>query len=91
MRNNNNGNSTVQNIRYKTLHSPMSFSWIARLPCLLGVKYFGGEPSRELVLDRDDLKLDRLVATGNDDDDLGVAAIGILSFFISCSGGGGGG
>ena len=63
-----------------------------RLPGLLGVKYLGGEPSRELVLDREDLKLDRLLATGkDDDDDFGVAAMGILSFFISSVGGGGGG
>ena len=54
-------------------------------PGLLGVKYFGGDPSRELVLDRDDLKLDRRLVTGNDDDDLGVAGIGVLSSFKSCS------
>ena len=54
------------------------------------MKYFGGDPSRELVLDRDDLKLDRRLVTGNDDDDLGVAGIGVLSSFKSCSVEGGG-
>lgn len=60
------------------------------LPDLLGVIYFGGEPSLELVLDNEDLKLDRRLATGSDDDDLGVAAIGILSSFKYCSVCGGG-
>ena len=60
------------------------------LPGFLGVKYFGGEPSRELVLDKEDLKLDRRLATGNDDDDLGVAAMEVLSSFNSCSVDGGG-
>ena len=55
------------------------------------MQYFVGEPSRELVLEREDLKLDRRLATGNDDEDLGVAGIGILSSFDSVSVGGGGG
>lgn len=52
--------------------------------------YFGGEPSLELALDSDDLKLDRRLATGSDDVDLGVAAIGILSSLKYCSVDGGG-
>ena len=57
-------------------------------PAFLGVKYFGGELSRELVLDKDDLKLDRRLGTGNDDGVAGMA--GVLSPFESCSVDGGG-
>lgn len=52
--------------------------------------YLGGELSRELLLDTEDLKLGRL-ATGRDDEERGVAANGILSSFSSLSVDGGGG
>lgn len=52
--------------------------------------YFAGEPSLELVLDIEDFKLERRLATGSDDDGLGVAATGILSSFKYCSVDGGG-